>query len=83
MEPPGPPPPAEQPSPDAGAEAALRRHIESVQRGAECPHLLVVLANLDPPAAAELAQFVIERMPREQSSSRSGAPTAPAAALRE
>jgi len=27
-------PPADQPSPDPGAEAALRRHIESVQRGA-------------------------------------------------
>jgi CubicO group peptidase (beta-lactamase class C family) len=40
-------------------------------------HVLVVLANLDPPAAGELADFIIERLPREQSSPES-APAPPA-----
>jgi CubicO group peptidase (beta-lactamase class C family) len=34
-------------------------------------HVVVVLANLDPPAAGELANFIIERLPREQSSPES------------
>jgi D-alanyl-D-alanine carboxypeptidase len=42
-------------------------------------HVVVVLANLDPPAAGELANFIVERLPREQSSPESAsAPPAPA-----
>ena len=44
-------------------------------------HVLVVLANLDPPAAGELASFIIERLPREPSSPAS-APTPPVASGR-
>ena len=31
-------------------------------------HVVVVLANLDPPAAGELASFIVERLPREPES---------------
>jgi len=41
-------------------------------------HVVVVLANLDPPAASEVANFIIERLPREQSAPKS-APPPPAA----
>lgn len=40
-------------------------------------HVVVVLANLDPPAAGELANFIIERLPREQSSPESAPPPPP------
>lgn len=41
-------------------------------------HVVVVLANLDPPAAGELANFIVERLPREPSSSESVPPPPPA-----
>jgi CubicO group peptidase (beta-lactamase class C family) len=41
-------------------------------------HVVVVLANLDPPAAGELANFIIERLPREPSSPESAPPALPA-----
>jgi CubicO group peptidase (beta-lactamase class C family) len=44
-------------------------------------HVVVALANMDPPAAGDLVNFIIERLPREQSSPES-APS-PASARRE
>lgn len=42
-------------------------------------HVLVVLSNLDPPAASELADFVVERLPREEHASPRAVASAPAA----
>lgn len=44
-------------------------------------HVLVVLANLDPPAAGELANYIIERLPRVRSAPE-GAPPPPLASPR-
>ena len=41
-------------------------------------HVVVALSNLDPPAAGELVSFIVERLPREQSSPERAPPPPPA-----